>query len=183
MKKILLLGDSIQLGYQKFVKEDLKNKCDVFYSEDNGRFTQYSYWLINQMYKEYGNFDVVHFNNGYWDMKIDPPMKECFNSIDEYLHGLRKIIKYAQDRGAKVIFATTIPIYKDSNTKIVFNNEDVVKYNNAALKLMKELDVEVNDLYSLMLKGDKYYKCDDMLHLTQEGSKVCAKQISDLLKL
>lgn len=29
MKKVLLLGDSIRMGYQDFVKDLLKNECEV----------------------------------------------------------------------------------------------------------------------------------------------------------
>ena len=34
----------------------------------------------------------------------------------------------------------------------------------------------VNDLYAQMLKGDNFYKCEDMLHLTEEGYRICAEQ-------
>lgn len=37
MKKVLLLGDSIRMGYDEYVKELLKDTCEVYYDdEDNG---------------------------------------------------------------------------------------------------------------------------------------------------
>ena len=42
MKKynVLLLGDSIRLGYQEYVKNELKDIADVYAPNDNGRFCQ-----------------------------------------------------------------------------------------------------------------------------------------------
>ena len=31
MKKVLLLGDSIRMGYDDYVKEELDGKCEVVY--------------------------------------------------------------------------------------------------------------------------------------------------------
>ena len=43
MKKVLLLGDSIRMGYDDYVKEELDGKCEVVYdAEDNGRFAAYT---------------------------------------------------------------------------------------------------------------------------------------------
>ena len=60
MKKVLLLGDSIRMGYQYQLKELLKDECKVIFSDDNGRFASYTLWQANQMFKEYGRFDLVH---------------------------------------------------------------------------------------------------------------------------
>ncbi len=43
MKKVFLLGDSIRLGYDKFVRGLLEGEAEVFYSDDNGRFAGYTY--------------------------------------------------------------------------------------------------------------------------------------------
>ena len=71
MKNLLLLGDSIRMGYDSFVQEKLQGRANVYYSPENGRFAQFtlrelSYW------KEVGSWpgmemDVVHWNNGAWD--------------------------------------------------------------------------------------------------------------------
>ena len=83
MKKVLLLGDSIRMGYDDYVKEELDGKCEVVYdAEDNGRFAAYTLWQANQMFKHHGHFDVVHWNNGYWDMNIEAPMTEAMHVKD-----------------------------------------------------------------------------------------------------
>lgn len=44
MKKpsVLLLGDSISLGYREFVKENLRGVMDVYYPPENGRMIAYT---------------------------------------------------------------------------------------------------------------------------------------------
>lgn len=61
------------MGYQDHVKELFDGVCDVYFSEDNGRFASYTLWQTNQMFKAHGAFDVVHWNNGYWDMNTIYP--------------------------------------------------------------------------------------------------------------
>ena len=142
------------------------------------------------MFKHHGHFDVVHWNNGYWDMNIEAPMTEAMHPVEEYVHFLKRIIKLCRENGAKIIFATTTPILEPGmaadNTgtqadSINYNNEWVELYNNAAKKLMAEENIPVNDLYALCKEGKHYYKCPDMLHLTEEGYRKCAKQAADMI--
>ena len=191
MKKILLLGDSIRMGYDDYVRELLAGKCEVVYDpDDNGRFAAYTLWQANQMFKHYGKFDVVHWNNGYWDMNIEPPMAEAMHPVEEYVHFLKRILGECRRNGAKVIFATTTPILEPGaaadNTgteadSIHYNDAWVRLYNDAAKKLMDAEGVTVNDLYALCKADKNCYKCEDMLHLTEEGYRKCAEQAAALI--
>lgn len=179
MKKVLLLGDSIRMGYDSIVKELLKDKCEVIYEdEDNGRFTAYTLWQANQLFKAYGKFDVVHWNNGYWDMNREYPMQEELFSTEEYSQMLRRIIKLCKANSEHIIFATTLPVGA-ANDRHIYDNDDVIRYNDAAKKVMQEEGVELNDLYSLMYEQKDFCKCEDTLHLTEEGYNLCAKQIAE----
>jgi len=190
MKRLLLMGDSIRLGYQAYVKEFLKDECEVIFENDNSRFIQYHYWQLNQLFRHNEPFDLVHFNSGYWDMNIESPMKEALNPIPEYLAGLKKVVELIRSQGATPIFATTPPIYRDGNSSdntitnatFTYKNDWVVAYNEAAKTLMNELNVPINDLFSMLLNGPRYYKCDDGLHLSEEGSRQCALQIAQIIR-
>lgn len=46
---------------------------------------------------------------------------------------------------------------------------------------MAEENIPVNDLYALCKEGEHYYKCPDMLHLTEEGYRKCAKRRADMI--
>ena len=190
MKKVLLLGDSIRIGYQPFVKEELAGEFEVLYPEDNGRFAAYTLWQVNQEFKHNPDIELVHFNNGYWDMNIEAPMTEPIHPVEEYVSFLRRIVALCRQCGATVVFATTVPILGDGaagdNTgvqgTINYSNEWVKQYNAAATALMAELEVPVNDLYALCMEDDRRYKCEDLLHLSEEGSRRCAKQVADYVR-
>jgi len=190
MKKVLLLGDSIRMGYDEYVRDILKDKCEVYCDEtDNGRFAAYTLWQANQLFRKYGQFDVVHWNNGYWDMNIEAPMTEAVHPIDEYIHFLKRIIGEIRRNGAAIIFATTTPVLRRGSSldntgtgvNIKYNNDWVVQYNEAARRLAAEENMTVNDLYSLMLQDANFYKCEDSLHLTEEGYRLCAEQAAKLI--
>ena len=143
MKRVLLLGDSIRMGYDKKVRSLLKEEYEVIFSEDdNGRFAAYTLWQANQFFRQYGHFDLVHWNNGYWDMNIEEPMMEAIHPLDEYENYFRRIIRLGRQNGAQMVFATTTPIYEsgeaqdNTGTEVSINycNDWVVKYNEAACR-------------------------------------------------
>ena len=190
MKKVLLLGDSIRMGYQQYVKEELDGEFEVRYPEDNGRFAAYTLWQVNQELKWNPDIELVHFNNGYWDMNIEAPMTEAIHPVEEYVSFLRRIVELCRQCGATVVFATTVPILEagaaGDNTgvqgTINYSNEWVKQYNAAAVALMEQLEVPVNDLYALCMEDDRRYKCEDLLHLSEEGSRRCAKQVAEFVR-
>ena len=190
MKKVLLLGDSIRIGYQNDVKELLAGEYEVLCPEDNGRFAAYTLWQANQMFKWNPDIALVHFNNGYWDMNIEAPMTEAIHPVEEYVSFLRRIVALCRQCGAKVVFATTVPILEagaaGDNTgvegTINYSNEWVKEYNAAAVALMQELEVPVDDLYALCMEDHRRYKCEDLLHLSAEGSRRCAQQVAEYVR-
>ncbi|MBQ4332407.1 MAG: hypothetical protein IJC33_01335 [Clostridia bacterium] len=190
MRKVMLLGDSIRMGYQKDVVQLLEGEYEVVYPADNGRFSAYTLWQANQLFKYHGPFELVHFNNGYWDMNIEAPMTEPLHPVEEYKNNLRRIVALCRQCGAKVVFATTVPILEagaaGDNTgveaTINYSNEWVKEYNAAATEVMNELDVPVNDLYALCQEDSRCYKCEDLLHLTPEGSRRCAQQVAEYIR-
>ena len=187
MKKVLLLGDSIRMGYDDYVKEELK-EYQVFYEpEDNGRFITYTIWMFNNLNSRFGPFDVVHFNTGYWDMNREGPDGEPETPLEDYKHNLKRLIRLIRQTKAIPVFATTIPIYdnpfKDGEYEPTnYRNAWVLEYNKAALEVMKEEGVLVNDLYVLLEKEKRYCKCYDSLHLTEEGYQKCAKQVAQVIR-
>ncbi len=185
MKKVLLLGDSIRMGYDDYVKELLSGKCEVVYdADDNGRFSAYTLWQMNQLFRHFGPFDAVHWNNGYWDMNIEAPMTDPIHPIPEYLHFQRRILTEIRKNGARPIFATTTPILASgiapdtsgTGAEIRYNDGWVRNYNEAAKALMASENVPVNDLYALCLEDAHFYKSEDLLHLTEAGYRRCAEQ-------
>ncbi|MBP1587737.1 MAG: SGNH/GDSL hydrolase family protein [Clostridia bacterium] len=192
MKKVLLLGDSIRMGYDDYVKELLAGEFEVVYDpEDNGRFAAYTLWQANQFFKHHGHFDVVHWNNGYWDMNIEAPMVEAIHPVEEYVYFLGRILAEIRRNGAIPIFATTTPILAKGQAadvagtgadSINYDNEWVVNYNAAAKAFMAREGVAVNDLYEICLEDPHFYKCPDQLHLTGEGYRRMAEAVAEAVR-
>ena len=180
------------MGYDEYVKELLAGEFEVIYDDvDNGRFAAYTLWQANQFFKHYGKFDVVHWNNGYWDMNVEAPMKEAIHPVDEYVYFLGRILEQIRQNGAVPIFATTTPILpkeaeaaliKEGVPRAYYEKEWVEQYNAAAVAFMRSEGVAVNNLYSLCLEDEHYYKCPDLLHLTEAGYRRCAEKTAQAIR-
>ena len=163
MKTVLLLGDSIRMGYDDKVRDILRGRARVVYdAEDNGRFAAYTLWQANQLLRKYGPVDVVHWNNGYWDMNIESPMQEPIHPLPVPGAG------GARDGG--------------TGASLHYQNDWVRAYNAEALAVMREENAPVNDLYALCAAQPGLYKCEDGLHLTEEGYDACARKIALVLE-
>jgi len=69
MKKIVLLGDSIRLiGYGTRIQEFLGEDYEIWQPEDNCRYSFYTLRLLRDFSKEIQGADVIHWNNGLWDI-------------------------------------------------------------------------------------------------------------------
>lgn len=174
MKKVLLLGDSIRLGYQPLVQEGLKDLAEVVGPEENCRFSKYTLWGVNLWLKEFGRPDIVHWNTGLWDLHHEAPMVEALSSLEEYIENLRRIVNELQRTGAKIIFATTTPVAVDA---IGRSNAEIDLYNEAAEALMETKGIEINDLNDLVKQDLGGNICEDRLHLNELGNKRCAEQV------
>ncbi|MBQ8441190.1 MAG: SGNH/GDSL hydrolase family protein, partial [Clostridia bacterium] len=110
MKKIVLIGDSIRMGYDKYVKEALDGVAEVYYPAENCRFSQYTLRFLHD-WKKKGEWpddvDLVHWNVGLWDV-IELYDEGPISSPEHYAEMLRRINKRIRMLfpKAKVVFAT-----------------------------------------------------------------------------
>ena len=185
MKNIVLIGDSIRLGYDKYVKESMQNAANVVFPEENCRFAQYilrnlHYWIEDTGIKE---VDAIHWNAGLWDtLRIygDEPL----TSLETYLEMLDRI----QNRiemlypNAKSIFALSTPVDESGFIKEfeMRCNTDVERYNSAAAKLLSKRGVIINDLYSL-IKDKTHLHSDQTHYYTAEGTRVLGDKVCEVL--
>ena len=129
-----LLGDSIRLGYEPLVRAGLKEMAEVVAPEENGRFAKHTLWGVNLWIRDLGKPDIVHWNNGLWDLNHEAPMVEALTSLTEYVETLKRTLNELQRTGASIIFATTTPVPADA---IGRSNAEIDLYNMAASELMR----------------------------------------------
>jgi GDSL-like Lipase/Acylhydrolase family len=176
LPRVLLIGDSISIGYTIPVRELLKGKANVHRILTNGGPTingldHISEWLGD------GKWDVIHFNWGLHDLKIgDDGVRQV--PLEKYEQNLRQLVARLRQTGARLIFASTTPV-PEGKVNPPRINSDVIGYNAAAAKIMQENGIPIDDLYSLAMPQLKTIQLPVNVHYTPEGYNVLAAQVAD----
>jgi lysophospholipase L1-like esterase len=190
-KKIVLIGDSIRMGYQETVRESLAGKADFWWPDANGAHSVnvllHAYSWIQQR-----GADVVHLNAGLHDIRtVWYGRRDILVPIEHYRRNLRQLLQTARDEyGIRVAWATTTPVrdslhQKEHAPKRDFDryNADVLACNAAALEVCAELDVPVNDLYAVAMgAGLDRIQTEDGVHFTDEGSAILGRAVAAFLE-
>lgn len=175
MKKILLIGDSIRMGYDKYVKEALEGVAEVYYPTENCRFAQYTLRFLHEWRRKLewpDDIDLVHWNAGLWDV-CEIYGDEPISSPAHYSEMITRIDKRIRMLfpNAKVVFATSTAV-RENEYKGTFRryNATIERYNALALSALAGTDTIVNDLYA-HTKNVPAECCSDMTHYnTPEGA-------------
>jgi lysophospholipase L1-like esterase len=181
--RVLIIGDSISIGYLEPTKQLLAGKAQVYHNAGNAGHTrnglaQLDAWLGDT------SWDVIHFNHGLHDLKyvdakgtlVPPDQGTQVMSVDEYARNLEQIVKRLKQTRAKLIFATTTPVPDGAAGRI---KGDVERYNRAALAIMKRYGVRVNDLYAFALPRLASIQRPSNVHFTEEGSRLLAQEAAN----
>ena len=180
MKKVALLGDSIrQIGYGLKVPELLGKDYEVFQPEDNCRFVKYTLRMLFDFKDSLKDCDVIHWNNGLWDLCRLFGDGKTFTSEVEYLDNMIRVAKILKDITPNVVFATTTPVRKENPYN---RNEDIDRFNALIVPELQKIGFEINDLNGLIRDDIEKYICDDLIHLTEAGKDICAKQVARYIK-
>ncbi|RBP45108.1 acyl-CoA thioesterase-1 [Roseimicrobium gellanilyticum] len=190
-KRVLILGDSISIGYTPFVQKMLADEMVVLRpmrgdKPENCSGTTSGVANIDRWLQiDGGKWDVIHFNWGLHDLKhvkpdgktsdlaTDPPQA----TVEVYEKNLREIVAKLKATGAKLIFCTTTPV-PEGSMKVYRTDADAVKYNAAALQVMKENGIAVNDLYAFAKPQLQKIQIQPAnVHFTKEGSEVLAGEV------
>ncbi len=185
-KKVLVIGDSISIGYTPYVKEKLKSEADVVHNRGNAKFSKNG---LDSIYSWIGNtdWDVIHFNFGLWDLCYRLPSGErdknngkLTATVEEYKDNLDKIVSILKETDAEIIFANTTMVPSKESGRYT---QDVERFNMAAEEVMKKHNIEVNDLYSLSLKVHPEYGLgNDNVHYKKDGYKVFSEQVVNAIR-
>ena len=188
MKKILLLGDSIRQGYDKYVKMAFEGVAEVYYPSENCRFTSYMLRYLSAWKDELqcGNdIDLVHWNAGLWDDLVLPDGLHHI-PLDTYQENVERICKMLQSLfpKAKIVFATSTAVQEELFGKFQVKryNKDTEKYNEAAARIVKQCGGEINDLYALSKNAPSSYQSDQTHYYTMQGTKLFTDQVIDCIE-
>ena len=186
LPRVLLLGDSISMGYHAAVVEGLDAEAVVIRPKENCEGTTLGSSRIDSWLElDGGDFDLVHFNFGLHDLKrirsggtassdSDDPRQA---DLETYERQLRVIVETILARGAIAVFATTTPV-PEGRVRPHRDPEDVGRYNAIARSLMAEHDIVISDLHSLVSGGIDELQRPVDVHFTPRGSAALGKLVT-----
>lgn len=180
LPRVLLIGDSISMGYTLPVRRLLEGKANVHRIPTNGGPTKNGVANLDKWLGK-GKWDVIHFNHGIHDLKYMPDGKRQVEPAD-YEANLRTITTKLKATGSKVIWASTTPI-PDGDLTPERKFGKVPEYNEIAARVMKENGVLINDLNAHMTPRISELQNPKDVHYNAAGSEFLAEKVAaEILK-
>jgi len=184
LPKVVLIGDSIRLGYAPRVTERLSGKAVVISLPENGGdsanvLAHLDEWVLRQ------KPDVVHWNCGLHDLKRSKTDGHHQVELDRYSENLRRIVaRIREGSDAAVVFADTTPILDERHARrgadFDRTEADVRRYNTEATAIMGALGVPVHDLHWVVEQGGtESILGPDGTHYTPAGYDRLAEAVAD----
>ncbi len=196
LPNVLLLGDSISIGYTVPVRRLLAGKANVFRPPTNCSYSsngvaKVKSWLGTR------RWDVIHFNWGIWDTHylrggklvrvsdeakaeatFAPGEMRIRSTETQYVHNLEQILAILEETGAKLIWANTTPIMSRKGERF----EHIAQYNRAAAKLMTKRDIEIDDLYRFVLPHAADWQSKDQVHYNEVGREKLGEKVAQCVE-
>ena len=187
LPKVLLIGDSISIGYTPEVIHRLQDKAFVSRAKANCGDTKRGLSALDNWLGS-TKWDLIHFNWGLHDLCYrNPEVKTVGNRdkvngtqsvpIAQYRKNLEQLVLRLKKTGAKLIWASTTKVPQGEIGRFA---GDELKYNKVALEIMQKHGVAVNDLHQLSssLEASLFRKRGDV-HYTSQGSALLGKKVAD----
>ncbi len=200
LPNVLILGDSISIGYTRAVRAQLAGKANVFRPLDatrtrseNCRDTAYGLTKIDSWIAG-RRWDVIHFNWGLWDLCYrNPAVQNQGNRdkvvgkiavpIEEYSRNHEQLVAKLAATGATLVWA---------NTTVVPNEElgrfkgDELRYNAAAAVVMARRSIVNDDLHTVSAAfAPEVFRAKGDVHPSDAGyeklAMVVSKAVADAL--
>lgn len=179
LPRVLLIGDSISMGYTLPVRELLEGKANVHRVPENGGSTTRGIAAMDAWLGA-GHWDVIHFNWGLHDLKRDA-QGTYQTPIEDYEKNLRTLVARLKATGAALIWCATTPV-PEGNLNPPRSNADVVAYNAAAKTVMAENGIAINDLYAFALPRLSEIQRPVNVHFSGPGSRALAGAVADVIE-
>ena len=187
LPRVLILGDSISIGYTARVKEYLHGRANVHRPPVNCQHTAYGLANLAQwLGKE--RWDVIHFNWGIWDTHLlnaksgglirnegaaDPRLVRVRHTPRQYEENLTKLLKTLKGTGATLIWASTTPVVSRKGDRL----NVIPAYNKVAARVMKKNGVAIDDLCGYVISQPAKCPQTDGCHFTAAGYKNLSEQV------
>lgn len=179
---VMLLGDSIRIGYQAVVQRELTGRAEIWWPDENGAHTAHTLarldtWLDGRQPA------VIHLNCGLHDLWREPD-DQLRHSEAVYATNLAAVLDRLRQTAAVVVFALTTPVDQTRQVtsnygRIVRYDADVPRYNDLARRLCEARGVVVNDLYGVVEQAGRDGLIGaDGVHYSPAGCEVLGRAVA-----
>ena len=185
---VLIIGDSISIGYTLSTRALLQGKVNLHRIPTNGGPTikglsEIDKWLGSR------KWDLIHFNWGLHDLKFMGkdgtnlvPKEEggiVQVPLPDYEKNLDLLVTRMKKSARQLVWRNTTPIPAGSKARYV---GDSVKYNRAAARVMEKHSVPTLDLYSPSKQNMKAWMRVANVHYFPAGSQALAEIVAEDIK-
>lgn len=174
LPRVLIIGDSISLGYTPIVQHILHGRVEISHHEGNAQDTRFGLEHLDAWIGQ-ESWDCIHCNWGLWDV-VGGEIGPCSVPLPEYRENLEKIRDRLKRTGAKLIWALTTPVPKINFRKRL--ESDILAYNAAASEIMRRHGVMINDLHAVAQARIAVLQRPNDVHFTHYGSAVLAQSVA-----
>ncbi|KAA5542105.1 SGNH/GDSL hydrolase family protein [Roseiconus nitratireducens] len=188
LPNVLLIGDSISIGYMVDAREAMKGKANVFRPATNcGPTTRglenIDSWLGDR------KWDVVHWNFGLHDLKFMGPGGENLADpkaagshrqvpIEEYQANIAKLAERIKQSAGIVIWRETSPVPQGAAGRI---SGDSARYNAAAADAIAKVGGIQTDPFFAYAESISDLQRPKNVHYTPEGSKKLGEHVAEVV--
>ncbi len=171
---ILVIGDSISLGYTPVLEALFGEDKQVIHNECNAKHSFEGVLRIDHWLDSRERFEVITFNHGIWDSLLSVSTTDS-----EYAENLREIGLKVMEKTDRPVFVLTTEILPGTPK---FDPQRVAELNNVAELVMADLGIPVIDLYTLStMHRDKHINPTDV-HYNGEGYWIFGEYIREQVR-
>jgi len=189
LPRVLLIGDSISIGYTPYVREMLSSEAGVTRIVDpetgnNGRHTRTGLERLDRWLSD-GPYDVIHFNWGLWDLcyrqhpdggRGDKANGRLTTPLEEYEANLEALCARLEQTDAQLILATTTPVPAGEPGRF---EGAAVEYNAVANRVAQKFGLMVDDLHAhIAPRMAEYQTRPNNVHFTPDGYRYLAENVA-----
>jgi acyl-CoA thioesterase-1 len=180
LPRVLLIGDSISIGYTVTVRNILAGKANVHRIPENGADTANGLKNIDTWLGD-THWDVIHFNWGLHDLKMTPAGGRQI-PVESYEKNLATLVARLRKTGAKLIWATTTPV-PEGKLSPPRQPADVERYNGAAARVMKANEIVSDDLHATVLPRMAEVQLPANVHFNSSGWELLGRQVASAIEI
>ena len=189
LPRVLLIGDSISIGYTVPARNALRGKANVHRPLTNCGPTTRGLEGLSQWLGD-ADWDVIHFNWGLHDLKYlgpdgenltDPEDPKNHQQVppEEYGKNLKQLVSDLKKTGALLIWRNTTPVPAGSKGRV---EGDAAAYNDIAKQIMTEHGIAIHDMYgSVKPNMETLMLPNGNVHFTKEGSEKLGNDVADVI--